>query len=170
MNHMRRREFPPLGTNYMRRLLLGALLTIPLFGMAAAAETPLPFANNLPQLAAASAKQGLPLILLVSLTGCQFCEQIRRAHLAPLLKTGVPVWQIHLDTDAQVIGFNGQPVSERQLAKDLKVRVAPTVMFFDAKGRQLADPLVGTMLDDFYAAYLDDAITESRKKLATKAP
>jgi thioredoxin-related protein len=152
------------------RLLLGALLTIPLCGMAAAADSPLPYAANLPQLAAASAKQGLPLILLVSLTDCKFCEKIRREHLAPLLKTGVPVWQIHLDTDGKVIGFNGQPITERQLARELKVRVAPTVMFFDTAGRQLAEPLVGTMLDDFYAAYLDDAIAEARKKLAARAP
>ena len=154
--------------NIVRSLLLSAMLSVPLCGVASAADTPLPFANNLPQLAVASAKQGLPLILMVSMTGCRFCEKIRREHLAPLAKSGVPVWQIHLDTEAKVIGFNGQPVSEKQLAKELKVRVAPTVMFFDAQGRRLAEPLVGTMLDDFYAAYLGDAITESRKKLAAR--
>lgn len=148
--------------NLLRRLLLSALL---IASFAQAAETPLPFAHNLPQLAAASAKQGLPLILLVSLTDCSYCEKLRREHLAPLSKTGVPVWQIHLDTEGKLIGFDGKLTTERQLAKDLKLRVAPTVYFFDTQGRQLTPPLVGTMLDDFYSAYLDEAIDTSRKKV-----
>jgi hypothetical protein len=143
-----------------------ALEAVPLDAQAAGAETPLPFANNLPQLAAEAAKQGLPLILLVSLTDCPYCEQLRRQQLVPLSKTGVPVWQIHLDTEGRMVNFDGKPVTERQFAKDIKVRVAPTVFFFDAKGRQVVEPLVGTMLDDFYSAYLEDALATARLKIA----
>jgi thioredoxin-related protein len=149
----------------LRRFVLATLLGLPFMTTLMAAETPLPFAHDLPALAAASAQQGMPLILLVSLSDCNFCEQIRRQHLAPLLKTGVPVWQIHLDTDGKLVNFDGKTITERQFAKDLKVRVAPSVYFFDAQGRQIAEPLVGTMLDDFYAAYLDNAILAGGGKL-----
>ena len=150
----------------LRRVVLAAVLGLPFAGSLMAAETPLPFAHDLPALAQASAKQGMPLILLVSLTDCKFCEQIRLKHLAPLLQTGVPVWQIHLDTDERLVNFDGKTITARQFAKDLKVRVAPSVYFFDALGRQVAEPLVGMMLDDFYAAYLENAITAGRGKLS----
>ena len=158
----------------LRRSLMAALVMLAslpcLPVMAAAVETPLPFAQHLPQLAAASVKQGLPLVVLVSLTDCAYCEQIRFKHLAPLARTGVPVWQIHLDTDAKLVNFDGKTITERQFAKDLKARVAPTVYFFDAQGRQIAEPLAGTMLDDFYAAYLDNAIAAARQKLRAALP
>lgn len=150
----------------LRRLVLSALLGLPFAGSLMAAETPLPFAHDLPALARASAQQGMPLILLVSLTDCQFCEQIRLKHLAPLAQTGVPVWQIHLDTEGRIVNFDGKTITERQFAKDLKVRVAPSVYFFDAQGRQVAEPLVGMMLDDFYAAYLENAIAAGREKIS----
>lgn len=150
----------------LRRLLLVLCLGLPCLGaFAASGDTFLPLPQDLPRAAAAANARGLPLILLVSLTDCAFCEKIRREHLSPLLKSGVPVWQIYLDTDAQLVGFDGKPITERQLAKDLKVRVAPTVFFFDAKGRQLSAPLVGTMLDDFYAGYLEQAILTAGKKI-----
>lgn len=152
--------------NRARRALLAGLLCLSAgTGAAQAGETPLPFAQDLPRFAAASVQQGLPMILLVSLTDCTYCEKIRRQHLLPLSQAGVPVWQIHLDTDGQMINFAGQPTTERQFAKVLKVRVAPSLYFFDAQGRQLAEPLIGTMLDDFYGAYLDNAIALSRQQL-----
>ena len=153
----------------LRRFILAALLGLSFAGSLMAAETPLPFAHDLPTLAQASVKQGLPLILLVSLTDCKFCEQIRVKHLVPLLQTGVPVWQIHLDTDERLVNFDGKTITERQFAKDLKVRVAPSVYFFDVQGRQIAEPLVGMMLDDFYAAYLENAIAAGRGKIGAAA-
>ena len=146
-----------------RRLLCAALAGLLLAsGTLPAAETPLPFAHDLPLLAADAARQGAPFILLVSLSECRFCEKIRREHLLPLSQSGVPVWQIHLDGEAMLVDFSGRRISERQLAKDLKVRVAPSVFVFDAQGRQVAAPLVGTLLDDFYGAYLADAIAAGR--------
>lgn len=107
----------------------------------------------------------MPLILLVSLRGCPYCEEVRKLHLAPLEKTGVMVRQIYLDRDTPLAGFDGQPTTQRALAKKLAVRVAPTVLFLNARGEQIAEPIVGALHEDFYGEYLTDAIAASKKRL-----
>ena len=129
-------------------------------------ETPLPAARHLALHAAAAQQQGMPLILLVSLIGCPYCEEVRKLHLAPLEKTGVVVKQIHLDRDEKLIDFEGKPSTQKRFAKSLAVRVAPTVFFFDAKGAQVAEPIVGAIHEDFYKEYMDEAIATAKKKLS----
>jgi thioredoxin-related protein len=150
----------------MRRLRLTVFaLFCACVAAAWAAETPLPAAHNLAQHAVAAQKQGSPLILLVSLTHCPYCEQVRKQHLAPMSKAGAHVRQIYVDSDARLIGFDGKPTTQKQFAKAQAVRIAPTVLFFNAQGAQLAEPLVGAMLEDFYAAYLDNAIATAKARL-----
>jgi thioredoxin-related protein len=150
----------------LRLLTVFSLLYAFIASTAWSTETPLPVAQNLIEHATTAQKQqGAPLILLVSLSGCAFCEHIRKQHLATLANTGAMVRQIYVDSDAPLIDFDDKPTTQRQFAKKLAIKVAPTVFFFDMKGTQLAEPIVGTLLDDFYGAYLDDAILASRKKL-----
>lgn len=152
-----------------RALLVFLLACVAIAPAALAAETPLPAATNLSQDAVASARQGMPLIVLVSLTGCQFCEKIRRQHLAPLLASGVRVQQVYLDSDIALTDFGGKTSTQRRFAQALAVKAAPTVFFFDAQGAQLAEPIVGTLIDDFYSAYLDQAIATAKKTLASRS-
>ncbi|MES2071032.1 MAG: thioredoxin fold domain-containing protein [Pseudomonadota bacterium] len=131
-----------------------------------AKETPLPAAVNLQQEAIAAGKQGMPLVLIVSLPDCPYCEQVRRQHLVPMHKQGFVVRQVYINSESSVTGFDGKPVSQRQLATDYGVKAAPTVLFLDAQGRALAAPIVGALLEDFYGAYLDEAIETAKQKLA----
>ncbi len=153
-----------------RRLLLTVMAGSLLAGFtpfAWPAETPLPTARYLAEDAHAAQRQGMPLILLVSLSGCPFCEEVRKLHLAPLAQSGVIVRQIHLDRDTDLIDFEGGRTTQRRFAKNLALRVAPTVFFFDTKGRQIAEPIVGAIHQDFYQEYLDDAIAAAKNKLNT---
>ncbi|MPN42759.1 hypothetical protein SDC9_190316 [bioreactor metagenome] len=49
-----------------------------------------------------------------------------------------------------------------------KVKLVPVVAFYGPDGRQLAEPIVGARLPDFYQSYLDDGIDNARKKLAQR--
>jgi thioredoxin-related protein len=131
-----------------------------------AAETPLPSATNLQAHAVQAAKRGEPLIVLVSLADCSPCEQVRKLHLAPLAKNGAVVRQIEINSDAKLIDFDGKPTTQKDFAHSAAVKVAPTVLFFNSNGKQVASSLVGTMLDDFYGAYLDDAIATAKKQIS----
>lgn len=151
----------------MRRFLLALLL----FGMGiapvgSATETLLPAVTNLARQAALTARQGAPLIVLVSLAGCTYCEKIRRQHLAPMEASGVVIQQVFLDSETGLVDFDGKQTTQRRFAKSQDVKFAPTVLFFGAKGERLAEPIVGALIDDFYSAVLDDAIAAATKQLA----
>ena len=41
----------------------------------------------------------------------------------------------------------------------------PVVAFYGPDGKQLAEPIVGVRLPDFYQSYLDDGVEAASKKL-----
>lgn len=104
-------------------------------------ETQLPASRSLTDDAAAAARAGKALVVLVSLEGCPYCHAVRRDYLLHLRASGQPVVQVELK-DSRALG----------------VRMAPTVLFMGAGGRELAPRLVGYASPDFYGAYLDQRV------------
>ena len=128
-----------------------------------AQETALPRPASLPD----AARGGEPLVVLVSLPGCPFCERIRRSHLLPLQRErGQGVVQLDLGTATSVIDFDGVQRSHDAVVRSWRVTMAPTVLMFDAAGAEIAERLVGAGLADFYAAYLDQRLQTARAVLA----
>ena len=138
---------------------------------ARAQESALPRPASLPGAAAASARLSQPLVVLVSLPGCPFCERIRRAHLLPLQREqGQGVVQLDLGAATSVIDFDGMQRSHDAVVRSWRVTLAPTVLMFDAAGAEIAERLVGAGLADFYAAYLDQRLQTARAALARPLP
>ena len=128
-----------------------------------AQETALPRPVSLPN----AARGGEPLVVLVSLPGCPFCERIRRSHLLPLQREqGQGVVQLDLGTATSVIDFDGVQRSHDAVVRSWRVTMAPTVLMFDAAGAEIAERLVGAGLADFYGAYLDQRLQTARAVLA----
>lgn len=60
-----------------------------------AKDTALPVPTSLPQAALVAIATGQPLVLLISLPGCVYCELVRRSYLMPLLpEHGVQALQL----------------------------------------------------------------------------
>lgn len=138
---------------------------------AQAQESALPRPASLPDAAAAAARRNEPLVVLVSLRGCPFCERIRRAHLLPLQREQGPgVVQLDLGTATSVVDFDGVLRSHTAVVRSWRVTMAPTVLMFDAAGAEIAERLVGAGLADFYAAYLDQRLQTARAALARPLP
>lgn len=155
------------------RRLFAASLAAGLSGLAVrawAAESALPVPASLAVAAQAAAAEREPLVVLVSLPGCPYCELVRRSYLLPLRAQGLHAWQIDL-TDARtaVADFSGAASTGSQLARRWQARVAPTLLFFDAGGRELAPRLVGIAVPDFFGAYLDERLAAARKGLSGKS-
>lgn len=131
-----------------------------------AQETALPVPDSLPDVAAAAARQGEPLVLLISLRGCPYCELVRRNYLLPARADGLPAWQINMqDKQRPLVGFDGQPSNAAEQIARWKVRLAPTLLFLDAQGLPLAERLVGVASVDFYGAYLEQRLSTARQAL-----
>jgi len=135
--------------------------------LAHAKDTALPVPTSLPQAALRAKAQGQPLVLLLSLPGCVYCELARRSYLIPLLAdTGLQAWQLNItNRSAPLIGFDGKPTTAERQAKAWKATFTPTVLFLGSQGQELAERLVGIAVPDFYGAYLEQRLATARKAL-----
>ncbi len=132
-----------------------------------AKDSALPVPASLPQAAQAAKAKGQPLVLLISLPGCVYCEMVRRSYLMPLLPdTGLQAWQLDsTNRTSALMGFDGKPTTAAAQAKAWKASFTPTVLFFGSQGQELAERLVGIAVPDFYGAYLEQRLATARRAL-----
>jgi thioredoxin-related protein len=150
--------------------LLGGLILAWLAAPTLAA-TDLPAATDLRAEAAQAARAGGPLIVIYSRQDCKYCEAVKRDYLKPLAanpryRDRVLIRQVNQDGDEQALAdFKGAATTHARLATSEKVKLVPVVAFYGPDGRQLAAPIVGARLPDFYQSYLEDAVEQSARAL-----
>lgn len=152
------------------------VLAMALFALAAmpavafGADSTLPPLRNVAAEAADAARRGEPLVVLVTLPGCHYCETVRRGYLAPQAARGeVIVREVDMAASTPLRDAAGQITTARDWVRGHGVRVAPTVLFLDADGRSAAPPLRGIQ-PDFYGAYLEQALEAARAKVRAGQP
>lgn len=104
-----------------------------------------------------------PLVVMVSLHGCPFCKVVRENYLHPLLSSGLQVVQIDMRDMRSLVDFDGASLTQDAWIRKQNIKLAPTVMFFGAQGREVASRLKGAYLPDFYGAYLDEQLAIARR-------
>jgi len=119
-------------------------------------------ANSLDQ--ALRVKQ--PLVVMVSLQGCAFCKVVRENYLQPLRASGLQVVQVDMRDHRGLIDFDGAALTQDAWVRKQGIKLAPTVLFFGAHGREVAIRLKGAYLPDFYGAYLDEQLAVARRAVA----
>lgn len=155
-------------------LILRSILAWPglLAGTSALAQTPAASPLTEVRDLAADVRQatarGVPLVVLYTRDDCTWCEKLKREYLAPLARDPAApalVRELHMDRPTPLIDFQGRRTTSADFSHAIKARFAPTVMFHGPGGVALADPIVGFRLADFYGAYLERAIADSRTQL-----
>ena len=116
----------------------------------------------------------LPLLIMFSMDGCTYCDLVREDFLEPMLLSGeyddrVIIRIVKVDDFDTLRDFDGKPITADELALRYRAVVAPTVVFVDYRGHQLAERLIGISTPDFYGGDLDDAIALSLSRLRTVA-
>lgn len=161
MNQLARRHFAAA--------LAGGLV---LPRLAFATDTALPIPESLPAVAKVAAARKEPLVLLVSLPGCPYCEVVRRNYLLPAQReAGLHAWQLNItDRTTPLIGFDGKATTAAAQIAAWKAGFTPTVLFLGSQGQEIAERLVGLASVDFYGAYLDERLASARKALSAVAP
>jgi thioredoxin-related protein len=110
-----------------------------------------------------------PLLLFFTQPGCPFCERARREYLGPLARgTAWPARTLirEVSTASTLTGLDGLPASGSDIARAHGVRLFPTVLFVDAGGHRLADPLTGFSVPDFYGASLEARLETAIRRLS----
>jgi thiol-disulfide isomerase/thioredoxin len=111
-----------------------------------------------------------PVLVFFSESWCPWCERVRREYLAPMqndpaYRDRVLIREVDAGSDAPLTDFAGRATTQREFARRFKVGKVPVVIALGPDGEELAAPMVGMALPDFYQSYLDDAIDTGRRKL-----
>lgn len=139
--------------------------------LALAKDTALPVPASLPDAAEAAAARKEPLVLLISLPACPYCELVRRNYLLPARRdTGLQAWQLNItDRMTSLVDFDGKVTTAAAQVAAWKAGFTPTVLFLGRTGLELAERLVGLGSVDFYGAYLEERLATARKVLGRTA-
>ena len=122
--------------------------------------------HSLRDRARAAESKGLPLVVMTTLHGCPFCDVVRNNYLLPMHQRGqIIAVQLDITNSVPVEYFNGQWLTPREIARQWKNRVAPTLYFYNAKGQELTERLEGMAVPDFFGVYLDQRLEQASKAL-----
>ena len=125
----------------------------------------LPLSTSLKDELARALKARQPLVVMVSLHRCPWCEAVRNNYLAPMhAQEGLPVVQVDMRSTARSRAPDGAATTHDALVRGLGVKVAPTLLFLGPGGAEVAERLVGGATD-FYAASLDKRLAQARQAL-----
>ena len=117
-------------------------------------------------LGSAQIKQGTaqrPILLYASRTDCRFCYNFEKEILNPLIQSGeytdsIVIRNLVLDSTELVENFEGKLVSPNEFAQIYDIKLSPSLLFLDTKGRELIPRIVGYQRSEFYFYYFEEAI------------
>lgn len=153
----------------LRHSLVAAILAWPLLA------TALPAARDLAADARQMREQRMPMLVLYSRDGCDWCERARRDVLEPMAAdpanaSRLLIRQIDLDRRSAIADFSGKATTHSQFASQRKVRLTPTIEVLGPDGQSLTEAIVGVRLPDFYGTYIERAVDAARDRLRDNNP
>ena len=156
---------------YSRHFVLGYFLWI-VSSLAIAASSELPRAENLQTDAQQAVTDKKPIVLFFTLPNCSYCRIVRYDYFLPMLKQRAVIDQpiireISVTGQNRVTLFDGQRVSEAELAERYKVQMTPTVLFVNHEGDVVGNSILGGDHSN-YIALFDKLLAEASTKMAGK--
>ena len=129
----------------------------------------LPFPDDLAQTSRLANATGQPLVLMVSLPGCPWCELLRRNYFVPMQSEGLKAYEFMInERSRKLVDFKGQSTTPAALSATLKVTNTPTVLFFNAQGEEIAPRIEGVASADFVGAVINERLATARERIKTE--
>jgi len=156
---------------YCVRFLLSCFLWV-ISSLAIAASAELPRAENLQTDAQQAVADKKPIVLFFTLPNCSYCRIVRYDYFLPLLKqrTGNDqpiIREISVTGQNRVTLFDGQRLTETELAERYKVQMTPTVLFVNHEGDVVGNSIIGGDHPN-YITLFDKSLAEASTKMAGK--
>ncbi len=124
----------------------------------------LPWPADLHALSQEAQRRGEPLVLMVSLPGCPWCELLRRNYLTPMRNEGLAAYEFMINERTQPFAdFKGQRITPADWSEAAKVKFTPTLLFFNAKGQEIAPRIEGVASADFIGAVIQERLATARE-------
>ncbi len=153
----------------MKRCQIALALLALLVAFGARAEVSVPIIDDLAAEARLARDRQLPLLIMFYSDDCGYCMRVEEEFLEPMIISGdytdrVLIRRLNVGHGA-VRDFGGQIVPVNEITARYEIRVTPTIVFVDTRGRELAPKMVGLTTPDFYGGYLDEAIFAALDRL-----
>lgn len=156
-----------------KQLVAGILAWALVLPVLAAGREDVPMADNLQTEGRQAASRQIPIMLIFTSPFCIFCDRVKAEYLGPMVddpayRDKVIIRQIEAGGGMTLVGFDGRKTTHGAYASSQKIVMVPTIKVVDAQGRELAKPIVGFLIPDYYFGYIQDAMDEGLKKMRSR--
>ena len=154
--------------------IAAAILTCAFAAQAADAAQqfpPIDIADDFTVIGKLAAQRKAPIMLVFTRPECPYCTRAKREHLEPMRVSqnyGAKFLMreiVAADERTVLRDFDGKETTHGDFARKYDIRSVPTVLVVDAKGKPLAEPIIGLTSTDFYNLYLEQAVDAGRMAL-----
>lgn len=158
----------------MKYLLLALLLQL---SLSVSADDDLPYVEiktvtDFSQLAKTARTKDKIIMLEVSASNCDYCELLEEEFIKPMLRSGdyneVLIRKIEMDSVDTIKDFSGEATNPDEFTRQLKIKLTPTLLFFDGHGNEISPRILGINSLGLYGGYLDEAIKLGLQKIKTQ--
>jgi len=133
----------------------------------------IPYADDFSKLAEIAREENKIIMLEASASYCGYCELLEEEFIKPMLRNDdyavdVLIRKIDLDSYQTIIDFSGNRTTPDKFTRRLKVRLTPTILFFDGHGNEVSDRILGINSIELYGGYIDDALESGLRKIKSQ--
>jgi thioredoxin-related protein len=135
-------------------------------------EAPVPELTSFSEVAVSARAQGVPILVEFSTPWCRYCEALEQQVLKPLIISEqydkrIIIKKFEINTYSSITGFDGKRYRSDEISRSYGVDLYPTLVFFDANGREISRRIVGITVLDYVAEELEQAIDVAIEEAAT---
>ena len=124
------------------------------------------------QIAAMARARNVPIVVQFCSFWCRHCDVMEQQVLKPMMlndkyRDRILLKKLEVDSDLMITDFDGKQYRSDEISKLYNVDFYPTLVFFDANGREIGQRIVGmaTVEFEFIFDELDSSIDEAVQAL-----
>lgn len=162
--------------NFLQQKLGQFVLALVILACASAVTAAQPFppldiADDFVIIGKLATTRKVPIMLVFTRPECPYCARAKKEHLEPMRVSqnyGAKIIMreiVAADDHTVLRDFDGNTTTHGDFARKYDVRSVPTILVVDARGKPLAEPIIGLTSTDFYNLYLEQAIDAGRMAL-----
>jgi len=146
--------------------LLLFLMTLTAWQYGFSADSEIPLASDLAEIARLSQQQGVPTIVFVSRDACPYCRTLRDSILGPMLAANkfeqrANLVEVSLDRLEPLTDFDHEMITAEAFSERYRAGITPTLLFLDVDGHEISQRRVGISNLELYSHYLQKSIDEA---------
>jgi len=178
----------PLPSPYIMKPLLFILLAQLSFSVSAVGSLPaqhqhdddedvlpyvkIKYVTDFSRLAEEARTENKIILLEVSASDCDYCDLLEEEFIKPMLRSGdytdILIRKIDMDSFHMIKDFSSETTSPDEFTRDLKIKLTPTLLFFDGHGNEISQRILGINSLDLYGGYIDDALKTGLQKIKSQ--